>query len=76
MLQERVALWVPAELLDKKTNLLVDNVQVSCTQVGRTPRFDCRLRIGPGRGGEWLLAVVAAKDGSQKLTWRGHAAPR
>ena len=25
-LQERVALWVPAELLDKKANLLVDNV--------------------------------------------------
>ncbi len=75
-LQERVALWVPAELLDKKTNLLVDNVQVSCTQVGRKPRFDCRLRIGRGQGGEWLLTVVVAKDGAQKLTWRGHAAPR
>jgi len=76
LLQERVALWVPAELLDRKTNLLADNVQVACSQVRRTPRFDCRIRIGAGRGGEWLLAVVAARDGSQELTWRGHAAPR
>jgi hypothetical protein len=76
LLQERVALWVPAELLDRKTNLLVDNVHVACRQVGPTPRFDCRLGAAPGQEREWLLTVVVAKDGSQKLTWRGHAPPR
>jgi len=70
LLQERVALWVPAALLDRKTNLLVDNVQVACRQVRRTPRFDCRLGIGPAQEREWLLTAVVAKDGSQKLTWR------
>lgn len=76
LLQERVALWVPAELLDRKTNLLVDNVQVACRQVGQTRRFDCRLGTGRSQERDWLLTVVVAKDGSQKLTWRGHAPPR
>jgi hypothetical protein len=75
LLQERVALWVPAALLDRKTNLLVDNIQVTCRQVRQTPRFDCRLGIGRGQGREWLLTVVVANDGSEKLTWRDHAPP-
>ena len=75
LLKERVALWVPPDLLDRKTNLLVNNVQVVCRQVARTPRFDCRLEVGGSRRG-WLLTAVAARDGSVKLTWRGRAPAR
>jgi hypothetical protein len=76
LLQERGAGSVPIALIDRSSGLIANNVHAVCRQVGETPRFDCRLGIGLGQGGEWLLTVVVAKDGSQTFTWRGHAPPR
>ncbi|MGI9111007.1 MAG: hypothetical protein ACR2GT_02200 [Gaiellaceae bacterium] len=76
MLQERVALWVPPALLDRKTGMLVNNVHVVCRRVGRASRFDCKLGVGRSQAGEWLLRVVVARDGTQTLTWRGRATAR
>ena len=76
LLQERGARSVPIALIDRRSGLFANNVHAVCRQAGETPRFDCRLGIGLGQGGEWLLTVVVAKDGTEKLTWRGHARPR
>ena len=76
LLQERGERSVPIALIDRRSGLFASNVYAVCRQAGQTPRFDCRLGIGLGQGGEWLLTVVVAKDGTQKLAWRGHAPAR
>jgi hypothetical protein len=59
--------------LSNNRRLLADSVRVSCSQVGATARFACKLGVGPLASRQWRLTVLVKRGGTETLIWQGRA---